>query len=127
MGRGGEGEGPSRLKFAVTTRGVVVNNGHCYRLGASRFFPFTHTKGSASDERQYLPGVPVAVHLGSNGIHDVLLPLDALLPPLNLLDVLLALVLPQLLVPLPEHFAVRSDLQAGQHPRWLCTDPLRQT
>lgn len=61
---------------------------------------------------RYLPGVPVAVHLGSNGIHDVLLALDALLPSLDLLDVFLALVLTQLLVPLPEHFAVRPDLQA---------------
>ena len=61
----------------------------------------------------YLPGVSVAVHLGCNGVHYVLLTLDALLPPLNLLDVFLSLVFAQLLVPLPEHFAVRSHLHAS--------------
>lgn len=54
----------------------------------------------------HLPRVPVAVHLGSNGVHDVLLALDALLPPLYLLNVLLALVISQLPIPLPEGSAV---------------------
>ena len=61
----------------------------------------------------YLPGVSVAVRLGCNGVHDVLLALNALLPPLNLLNVLLPLVLSQLLIPLPEHFAVCSHLQTS--------------
>ena len=59
----------------------------------------------------YLPGVSVAVHLGCNGVHDVLLALNALLSPLDLLDVLLSLVFAQLLVSLPEHFTIRSYLQ----------------
>lgn len=77
---------------------------HCCRLGQER------GKGNGQAE-QDLPGVPVAVHLGCNGIHDVLLALNALLPPLNLLNILLPLVLPKLLVSLPEHLAVRPHLQ----------------
>lgn len=57
-----------------------------------------------------LPRISVSVHLGSNSVHDVLLPLDTLLSTLYLLDVLLTLILTQLPIPLPEGFAVRPHL-----------------
>ena len=72
----------------------------------------------------YLPGVPVAVHLGSDGVHDVLLALDALLPPLYLLYVLLPLIVAQLSIPLPEGSAVCAHLHLSIHTLNTCL-PLR--
>ena len=68
----------------------------------------------------YLPGISVAVHLGSDGVHDVLLALDALLPPLYLLYILLSLVLTQLPIPLPEGSAVRPHLWPDTHVMQQC-------
>lgn len=59
-------------------------------------------------QAQLLPGVPVPVQLCSQGSHDVMLPLDPLLSPLDVLDD--ALVVAELCVPLPEALAVVLDL-----------------
>lgn len=42
----------------------------------------------SSCNNTHLPGVLVLLQLARNGLHDVLLPLDALLAALNVLDVL---------------------------------------
>ena len=90
---------------------------HSFAATATRTHTHTHTDkhtGVLTSIRSrrgwYLPGVPVAVHLGSNGVHDVLLALDALLPPLYLLYVLLPLIVAQLPIPLPEGSAVCAHL-----------------
>lgn len=72
----------------------------------------------------HLPRVSVPVHLGCNGVHDVLLALNALLPPLYLLYVFLPLVVTQLPIPLPERPAVCAHLQPNTHASWIC--PLKQ-
>jgi len=66
-------------------------------------------RGSGACGGARLPGVAVAVELGSDGGHDVGLALDALLAALDVLDYALKVV--QLCVPLPEHAAVRPHLQ----------------
>ena len=69
----------------------------------------------------HLPRVSVAVHLGCDGVHNILLALDALLPPLYLLYVLLPLVVTQLPIPLPERPAVCAYLQPHTPVSRICT------